>query len=174
MGVCEEPCQPDCLDKECGDDGCGGACGICGGGQSCQSGICISCAPDCLEKDCGPDGCGGTCGECPEDAWCSEEDGWCILDGQDVRGEDDVQEGAIIPRDEEDLCGEDELLLYGKCVPSAPPPDDADGEHTSGCAAAPAGRTPWLLILAVTGLAVLRRGRERGPAHRHPTSPYEP
>ena len=28
---------PDCADRECGDDGCGGVCGICAVGETCQS-----------------------------------------------------------------------------------------------------------------------------------------
>jgi hypothetical protein len=33
-------CTPDCSGKNCGDDGCGGSCGTCSGGQTCQSGVC--------------------------------------------------------------------------------------------------------------------------------------
>ena len=35
-------CEPDCLDKNCGDDGCGGSCGECGEGQECADGQCGS------------------------------------------------------------------------------------------------------------------------------------
>ncbi len=34
------PCNPSCAGKQCGDDGCGGSCGTCGGGMSCQGGQC--------------------------------------------------------------------------------------------------------------------------------------
>lgn len=35
------PCQPSCVGKTCGDDGCGGVCSPgCSGGQVCSSGIC--------------------------------------------------------------------------------------------------------------------------------------
>lgn len=34
-------CQPQCEDKECGDDGCGGECGPCPDGQSCSGDQCI-------------------------------------------------------------------------------------------------------------------------------------
>ena len=37
------PCVPDCLDKECGDDGCGGVCGMCAPGCVCGEGICLGC-----------------------------------------------------------------------------------------------------------------------------------
>jgi len=33
-------CQPDCIDMECGDDGCGNSCGECGEGQICVAGSC--------------------------------------------------------------------------------------------------------------------------------------
>jgi hypothetical protein len=39
FGVC---CTPNCTDKECGDDGCGGTCGTCSTLATCQSGTCIS------------------------------------------------------------------------------------------------------------------------------------
>ncbi len=32
-----EACEPDCRDRECGDDGCGTACGTCGDGEGCAS-----------------------------------------------------------------------------------------------------------------------------------------
>jgi hypothetical protein len=34
-------CQPDCAGKECGDDGCGGQCGICALGATCQNEQCV-------------------------------------------------------------------------------------------------------------------------------------
>ena len=34
-------CLPLCAGKQCGGDGCGGMCGICAGGKSCQSGQCV-------------------------------------------------------------------------------------------------------------------------------------
>ncbi len=42
-GTCEiPPCEPDCAGKECGDDGCGGTCGTCTGGQACnEEGLCF-------------------------------------------------------------------------------------------------------------------------------------
>lgn len=80
-------CTPDCKDKTCGDNGCGGSCGTCGNNEECKEGncectvgseacqdvccdigaICFEdkcCTPDCDGKDCGDDGCGGSCGTC--------------------------------------------------------------------------------------------------------------
>lgn len=34
-------CIPDCGDRECGGDGCGGACGTCDRGEACSGGVCI-------------------------------------------------------------------------------------------------------------------------------------
>ena len=38
-GLCE--CSPDCAEKECGDDGCSGSCGMCGQDLACLSGLCV-------------------------------------------------------------------------------------------------------------------------------------
>ena len=35
-------CAPDCVGKICGDNGCGGSCGVCQAGQTCAGGACIS------------------------------------------------------------------------------------------------------------------------------------
>ncbi len=58
-------CTPNCKDKVCGGDGCGGTCGDCPllSAYNCSSvGTCL-CVPNCYEKSCGSDGCGGTCGK---------------------------------------------------------------------------------------------------------------
>ncbi len=57
-------CVPDCDGVFCGDDGCGGSCGICAGAQDlCVAGACV-CQPACGGAVCGDDGCGGSCGAC--------------------------------------------------------------------------------------------------------------
>jgi len=77
-----------CVEKECGDDGCGWVCGACdpnescgddglcacvAGGVACGDGCCepgqvcdggICCHPACGGMNCGDDGCGGSCGTC--------------------------------------------------------------------------------------------------------------
>jgi hypothetical protein len=50
-------CRPTCIDRTCGDDGCGGSCGTCAAGQLCQGGTCI-CAPEPRNTTCG-----GRCGD---------------------------------------------------------------------------------------------------------------
>ncbi|MGM0576662.1 MAG: MYXO-CTERM sorting domain-containing protein [Myxococcota bacterium] len=66
------PCTPDCAGKECGDDGCGGACGGCPeAAPHCVDHACrLPCEPACDGKSCGSDGCWGTCGECAEGLAC--------------------------------------------------------------------------------------------------------
>ena len=65
-----EVCTPSCQDRECGDDGCGGACGACEEYEKCTvPGECM-CAPACAGKACGHDGCGGLCGECDAGQTC--------------------------------------------------------------------------------------------------------
>lgn len=63
-------CIPDCTNQECGSNGCGGVCGHCGSGLTCQDGQCI-CTPHCSGKQCGSDGCGGICGTCGSGTVCS-------------------------------------------------------------------------------------------------------
>ena len=71
-------CAPLCSGVECGEDGCGGVCGTCAAGQSCDSqGHCRVCAPECKDKQCGPDGCGGACGLCAKGTMCDLSDGTC-------------------------------------------------------------------------------------------------
>ena len=73
-------CVPDCADRECGDDGCGGLCGSCPAGQQCVGGgACVpdACQPRCAGRQCGDDGCGGSCGACSGGALCDAA-GACV------------------------------------------------------------------------------------------------
>ncbi len=85
-------CVPDCTEKSCGDDGCGGSCGACEGCDGpdaalCAGGTCESvCCPDCDGKSCGDDGCGGVCGVCSADSacegnLCAAKGACCVNDG---------------------------------------------------------------------------------------------
>lgn len=69
-------CAPDCRERDCGDDGCGGSCGDCEGEESICSDEGQCCTPDCTGLDCGDDGCGGSCGDCEEGNICA--DGGCV------------------------------------------------------------------------------------------------
>lgn len=67
-------CTPSCSNKACGSNGCGGSCGTCATGQTCNaSGQCATttCTPQCSGKQCGPDGCGGDCGTCSGNDKCN-------------------------------------------------------------------------------------------------------
>ena len=68
----QDVCTPDCSGKQCGDDGCGGLCGVCPEPEpkyTCIKGTCF-CTPQCEGWECGDDGCGGSCGECDEGLLC--------------------------------------------------------------------------------------------------------
>ena len=100
-----ECCEPACNGVECGEDGCGGLCGVCEGGQwvACIDGTCVCsgtmcpkvccsntevcdsdgfcCTEDCSGKECGDNSCGGVCGICEQGAACM--DGLCPPPGKD-------------------------------------------------------------------------------------------
>jgi hypothetical protein len=67
-------CSPACGGKQCGDDGCGGSCGACGGLKCNSIGKCVTdCTPDCTGKPCGDNGCGGICGACLAGTHCGPD-----------------------------------------------------------------------------------------------------
>ena len=69
-------CAAECEGKECGQDGCGGSCGLCPGPQDvCTAGQC-ECLPECDGKECGDDGCGGDCAPAPP--LCDVQEGVCL------------------------------------------------------------------------------------------------
>ncbi|MCG3173621.1 MAG: hypothetical protein GMKNLPBB_01820 [Myxococcota bacterium] len=75
-------CKPDCTGKECGPNGCGGFCGACINGETCNAaGECVfnGCTPNCTGKTCGDNGCGGACGDCDASKTCSK--GLCVTAG---------------------------------------------------------------------------------------------
>lgn len=82
--VDDDICIPDCADKECGPDGCGGLCGYCVHPEACNGeGQCkVVCELQCEGKECGPDGCGGFCGSCEDlgDDLACGEDNLCYPD----------------------------------------------------------------------------------------------
>lgn len=64
-------CKPNCADRSCGADGCGGSCGICGAGQVCFGGTC--CVPESRGATCAGR-CGtrrNNCGQPVECATCA-------------------------------------------------------------------------------------------------------
>ena len=91
-------CEPECQNKQCGNDGCGGTCGTCSDENVCQNDQCLPITPECPNgvctppesscscpqdcgapcagKECGEDPCGGSCGTCPGSETCQY--GQCI------------------------------------------------------------------------------------------------
>ena len=43
--VSTSACAPNCSNKVCGQDGCGGSCGACGSGKACNGGVCAAQSP---------------------------------------------------------------------------------------------------------------------------------
>ena len=71
-------CVPDCetaegVEKDCGADGCGSLCGVCGFGFECKEGFCVvECLAVCAGRECGPDPvCLESCGECDDGFDCN-------------------------------------------------------------------------------------------------------
>jgi hypothetical protein len=109
-------CNPQCTGKDCGEDGCGGSCGVCSGqGNLCVDGKC-QCTPQCTGKQCGEDGCGGVCGSCGCGEVC--EASQCVLhacDGQECGLDPDGCGVAC------GSCQEGFTCDKGKCLPLCSP-----------------------------------------------------
>ena len=102
------PCLPSCLNddgnpKECGDDGCGGSCGVCPPELQCHDeesqGVCGSCIPQCQHPTepfmpilCGPNSCPPGCmdkglspcqkmSDCISGHQCNALTGMCVACG---------------------------------------------------------------------------------------------
>jgi len=120
-------CLPNCNGKSCGDDGCGGSCGTCGGEATCDAGQCIAnCTADCAGKECGDDGCGGTCGSCGAGESCSAGTcmGNCTADCTGKQCGDDGCGGSC------GSCDAGENCDAGQCVTG--PAVCGDGNLASG------------------------------------------
>ena len=81
-------CVPDCAGCECGDDGCGGICGTCPNGESCNSNqLCVGCQvdTDCSTGYCVAEECVDciTDSDCPAGTIC-DGNGECISQGYGV------------------------------------------------------------------------------------------
>ncbi len=113
-----DTCTPDCTDKECGDDGCGGSCGECTAPEVCFEFAC--CLPDCTDKECGDDTCGGSCGDCPEQHECIDFVCECVPDCENKECGDDGCGGDC------GVCSAGECR-GGRCCPCS------SGECCDGC-----------------------------------------
>ncbi len=105
-------CTPNCLNKKCGDDGCGGSCGSCEKGKKCDNGICIdnTCNPSCKNKNCGDDGCGGSCGNCIDGENCVKGKCVCNPSCKNKSCGDDGCGGSC------GICTDPEYCSNGMCI----------------------------------------------------------
>lgn len=73
-----DACVPACAGRECGDDGCGGTCGACLPGASCDeiTGLCSCPRSTCGTATCGVSSCGRPCGVCNARQVCTA--GVCV------------------------------------------------------------------------------------------------
>jgi hypothetical protein len=111
----KQPCRPNCADRTCGSDGCGGSCGACNAGQVCAGGTC--CQPESRSATCAGR-CGtwrNTCGRpvecaaCPAGQVClgngscaiacttSNDCGICGCSNPDVEGAHHCIAGPLMP-----------------------------------------------------------------------------
>lgn len=130
-------CLPACEGLECGDDGCGGSCGVCGDEEECVGGLCQGpCQPDCTGLSCGDDGCGGICGECEEGESCVAGD--CQAEELCGNGALDAGEQCEVDSD----CGTAAVCEECQCVIACVPDctdkacgDDGCGDSCGACGA---------------------------------------
>jgi hypothetical protein len=130
-------CVPQCINKFCGDDGCGGICGNCGDTKYCSTSFkCIpKCIPQCFKKLCGPDQCGGSCGTCNVGFECGA-DGKCY-------------DTTCTPNCEGRVCGDDGCEgSCGQCAPG----DLCDGGQ---CVLGPCSGVPFDTGKCEAGMAKL-------------------
>ncbi len=131
QGHCVSGCTPDCTNKQCGSDGCGGSCGECGFGEACNgTGQCQEvCVPNCLGKECGEDGCGGLCGQCGFDQVCTDAN-MCIECTPDCEGKqcgDNGCGGTCADCPEPLSCGEEFTCILDENYNSEDVTTEADG-----------------------------------------------
>lgn len=108
---CEAACVPTCEGRECGPDGCGGICGVCDEGSTCQMDGQCECTPVCADPQsgnlyqCGDDGCGGSCGDCAElNAVCTDHICECVSSCEGLTCGDDGCGGSCGACDAGTVC----------------------------------------------------------------------
>ncbi|MGC4120400.1 MAG: hypothetical protein QM765_38635 [Myxococcales bacterium] len=118
-------CTPDCKDRECGDNGCGGSCGVCNVMNKCVANRCTACMPNPPDgAKCGQDVDACTFGLCGWDqyctggqcAYCSRPlcNGACCLEGESCNPNTLACE-ACVPQCTGKKCGDDGC--GGSCAP---------------------------------------------------------
>ena len=118
-------CTPDCTNKKCGDNGCGGSCGVCDVMNKCEANQCVACMPDPLpDLTCGLDAAGCTFGLCSSDMYCLGGkcaycprplcNGTCCLEGE-LCNPDTLACETCQPKCAGKTCGDDGC--GGQCKP---------------------------------------------------------
>ncbi len=153
---CDSGCEPQCEGKECGSDGCGGACGKCGEGAHCSAdGVCAEGPiPGCEPAETA--GCGGCdCEECvcAQDDYCCSTlwdamcaqlcAGPCEGCGAAVCGDESCDPGETCDSCVPDCgCQEPEVCSAGVCcVPDCTGKECGNDGCGGSCGACPDGKS---------------------------------
>ena len=168
-------CEPTCVGKECGPDGCGNECGECIDGYCGEDFQCHTiCIPDCNGKECGPDGCGTYCGLCTGNQVCNPL-GTCVNCLQSCGGKEcgpDGCGGSCGFCNEGESCSSATGLCVPACACSGPScyrdgfeggnlsgwsfEGDVEVNHNMGTTEAVEG---WYMAVLGTGLSDLELGK---------------
>ena len=107
-GHCEGECVPDCTDKACGDDGCGGSCGECADGTNCNDEAqCVAgwiCNPAYQGAE---DGCDCDCGEYDPDCDIPDAGVYNCAGWQTCSAEGVCTPEECVPDCTDKICGDD-------------------------------------------------------------------
>ena len=131
-----DTCVPDCTDKNCGTDGCGGDCGECPEGEFCSA-----------DQVCGPPTCAGSCGAQSESGcWCDDGCfgfGDCCTDICDHCEEDYKEQCDCTPDCTDKACGSDGCFgSCGECAEGETCNDEAGTCSAETCDGSCTGQSP--------------------------------
>lgn len=112
-GLCEEGCVKQCIGKECGPDGCGGACGDCDDDNPCTMDSCTAdslCSHSPLSGESCDDGDACTANDLCADGLCAPGNLVCELDCTDGQDDDDDE---LVDCDDPECQGTPECIVCG-------------------------------------------------------------
>ncbi|MFC1611552.1 PKD domain-containing protein [Myxococcota bacterium] len=145
-------CTPDCVGKDCGDDGCGGSCGPCTDPFVCASGSCecpaglAQCGGNCVDLQASNDHCGecdnacdtgavctlGTCSLTCGDTTCDSDENCENCPSDCPTSTDEVCCSGVLHAgdccDNQD-CTDPDTCVGWLCLPPSTCETDADGDH---------------------------------------------